>query len=152
MIKSHCFAVSAFNFNWLSAYLRSSTVKLNVPAAFAVTIWLSPSNSSTIFGIWYLLLKNCLFIGLASNANLIESSFLTLMTMGAKKQWLVHISNRLIWPSAKSNSNFFPTLSCICIGFLLPFSWLGHNGYLNFVFTTWFIDRPYWSNKPFWIE
>ena len=74
-------------------------------------------------------------MGFTSKANLIESSFLTVITIGAMKQSLVHLSIFLICPSDNNFSNSACSLSGICIGIRLHFSCIGHNGYLNFVLT-----------------
>ena len=144
MLKLHCLAVSAVNRIWLYAYFRSSTVKYSVPVVLAVTIWLISSNN---FGIWYLFMYSCLFIGFASNANLIESSFFTVITIGAIKQSLVHLSRFVIWPSDNNFSSSSCPFSWIWMVILLPFSCIGHSGYLNFVLTMWFFDSPWRSNR-----
>ena len=61
-------------------------------------------------------------MGLASKANLIELSFLTVITIGAIKQSLVHLSSFSMCPSVSSLSSSVCTLSWMCIGILLPFS------------------------------
>ena len=138
--------VSVVSFSWLYAYFKSKTVTFRVPTAFAETIQLTSSINSSTFGIWYLFLNSCLLIGFASSANLIEASFFTTMIMGAMKQSLAQFFNM---PVRYQLLNLFFLFSCTCIGIRLPFSWIGHSVYLNFVLSTWCIDRPWRPKRSF---
>ena len=88
---------------------------------------------------------------LASNDNLVESFFFYCYEDRGKKTIICSLIEMIDMNPAKNFSSAFPTLSWICIGICVPFSWMGHNGYLKLCGLRGLLtDLPCRSNRFFW--